>query len=310
MTIVTNDLIFSDILDVQAFAEVAKRSSFTEAAKRLREPRATISRRIARLEQRAGIRLFQRTTRSVQITPAGELLLQHASRILDEIDGARLSLENLSATPSGPIVISAPIILGQALLGSIIDGFMKGHPDCTPELVLTNQRIGLVEEGVDVAFRVGFLNDSALVAKRLGQVEAALYVSSANAFKDKWEASNPSTISGSEILVLGDSGSKYDPMHLVNEVDEVAQVSLAPKLFSTDPQILLPAVLAGRGIAVLPTFVAGPYVRQGKLKRVLSNWAVRRSDVHILLPSSKLMRPAVRSFVDFAATQMRRILQN
>nr|WP_298337735.1 LysR substrate-binding domain-containing protein [uncultured Erythrobacter sp.] len=298
------------MLDVKAFVEVATRSSFVKASRRLRMPRATVSRRVARLEERVGVRLFQRTTRSVQITSAGELLLQHASRILHELDGAQLSLEKLSETPSGPVVISAPIILGQALLGQIIDEFVTSHPNCTPELTLTNQKVGLVTEGIDVAFRVGPLTDSALIAKRMGQVEAALYVSSDRAFRDEWQAIEPSSLAGANILVLGNRVAEINPMKLVNEKNEVASVTFEPKLFSTDPQILLPPALSGRGIAVLPTFVAAPFVRQGKLKRVLKNWAVRRSDVHILLPSAKLMRPGVRSFIEIATNQMRLALQS
>lgn len=306
MTVVQSAPIFDDLLDVRAFVEVAANHSFSKAARRLGEPRATISRRITRLEDRARMRLFERTTRSVQITDAGTLLLEHARRMLEEMEGARTSLERLSAAPSGRLRITAPIILGQALLTPIIVDFMDRFPECRPSLSLINAPLDLVADGYDAAFRVGPLGDSSMIARRLGRVEAALYAAPQLGVA----AAVPADLEGLPVLQLGMEEVASSSLTLTDRDGATSATPVETRLQSSDPGALLGAALCGCGIAVLPTFTAAPHAREGTLARVLPDYAVRRSDVHVLIPSRRHLRPAVRAFVDFAAGRMSMLLDS
>ncbi|MEO1223019.1 MAG: LysR substrate-binding domain-containing protein [Pseudomonadota bacterium] len=306
MTVVSNAPIFDDLRDVRAFVEVAAQASFSRAAKQLGEPRATVSRRIARLEDRAGVRLFERTTRTVQITQPGEMLLQHAQRILDEIEGARVAVETLAAEPSGRLRITAPIIFGQAVLGPVIAAFVRRYPQATLFLDLTNQRVDLVESGFDVAFRLGPLSSSTLIATRLTQVEAALYCSPAGGLDRYLHAEAPADIEDASLLRLGMIDQNVDWLSLTDRNGHSTTVRVRTRLISSEPRTLLDSARAGLGLAILPTFVGDPLVASGDLGRILPNWAASRSDVYLVTPSARHMRPVVRAFLDFAVARIGR----
>lgn len=304
MTDVANAPIFTDLLDIHAFVEVAANESFAKAARRLNEPRATISRRITRLEDRARTRLFERTTRSVQITTAGALLLQHAQRMLEEQEAARISLEQLVATPSGSIRMTAPVILGQTLLGPILSDFIRRFPECTPFLILSNSSFDLVADGYDLAIRVGSLSDSSMIARRLGSVEAALYASP----KLNLDIQDPKALEGLPLLKLGGDASANPMLTIRNKNGDSETIRTVLKLQSTEPHTLLDAALSGQGAAILPTFIGAEHVRQGTLIRILPDYATNRPDVHILTTSRRYVRPAVRAFVEFAAAHLTKAL--
>lgn len=309
MTVVSNGPIFDDLLDVRAFVEVASQASFSRAAERLNQPRATVSRRITRLEDRVGLRLFERTTRSVQITPPGKLLLEHAQRIVDEMAGARLSIEALTATPSGRLRITAPFILGRALLGPIIEEFIRLYPDCTPFLDLTNRRVDLVEDGFDVAIRLGPLPSSTLIVKRVGQVEAALYVSSDLGVNGYAGAKAPVDLKGAPVLRLDGTDENAEMLVLTSKEGATETIRVRPKMISSEPTTLLSATRSGQGLGMLPTFTGGPLVVSRDLRRLLPNWAARRNDVFLVTPSNRHIRPAVRAFLDFASERIGRVLE-
>lgn len=307
MIIDLNATIFKDFLDVRAFVEVAVNASFSKSAKRLGEPRATVSRRIARLEEQVGTRLLERTTRQVQLTPAGRLLLGYAERILEEMSGAKRSLEALTGSPSGRIRITAPYILGQALLGKVIVRFLTKFPATLPFLDLSRKRIDLVEEGYDVAVRLGPLPSSSLVAKRIGTVEAAFYATPGVAV-EYGPLDHPHQFEDKPMLSLCGTDEEAPLQGFLGMDGQNLKVRVRPVLISTEPNTVLEATLSGLGLGLLPTFMAEPLVAQGALQRLLPDWAARRNEVYLVTPSNRLIRPAVKAFLAFAAAELGRLL--
>lgn len=163
--------------DMLTFLAVAEAGSFTKAADVLATPKSNISRKISRLESELNTRLLERTTRSINLTEAGRLYLQHCLRIQEEMEGAKLSLERLTTKPSGTIRICTTVTIGQNLLAPLFIEFQKQYPDVKLDIHLTNRRVDLIEEGFDLAFRVGELEDSTLISKRLCSLSLSLFAS-------------------------------------------------------------------------------------------------------------------------------------
>src|SRR5215470_6114891 len=166
-----------DLNDIVVFARVVEAGSFTAAARLLGMPKTTVSRRIAALEREVGVRLLQRTTRSLSITDAGRLYYRQGSQALRTIEDANLQLAEARAEPSGTIRISAPVGFGAYFLNEAVFEFLAANPKTRVELQLTDDQLNLVENGIDLAFRTGVLADSTLVARKLGSTHRILCAS-------------------------------------------------------------------------------------------------------------------------------------
>jgi DNA-binding transcriptional LysR family regulator len=163
-----------DLNDIVVFARVVEAGSFTAAARLLGMPKTTVSRRIAALEREVGVRLLQRTTRSLNMTDAGRLYYEQSSQALRTIEDANLRLAEARAEPSGTIRISAPVGFGGYFLTSTVFDFLAAHPKTKVELRLTDDILNLVGNGIDLAFRTGVLSDSTLIARKLGSTHRIL----------------------------------------------------------------------------------------------------------------------------------------
>src|SRR5918995_2106794 len=166
-----------DLNDILIFARVVEAGSFTAAARLLGMPKATVSRRIVALEREVGVRLIQRTTRSLNVTDAGRLYYEQSSQALRTIEEANLRLAEARAEPSGTIRISAPVGFGDSFLTGAVFDFLGEHPKTKVELCLTDDQLNLVESGIDLAFRTGILPDSTLIARKLGSTHRILCAS-------------------------------------------------------------------------------------------------------------------------------------
>ena len=166
-----------DLNDIMIFARVIEAGSFTAAARLLGMPKTTVSRRIAALERELGVRLLQRTTRSLNLTASGRLYYEESSQALRTIEGANQRLAEARAEPAGTIRISAPVGFGGHFLQDAIFEFLSTYPKTSVELRLTDDRLNLVESGIDLAFRTGVLEDSTLIARKLGSTHRLLCAS-------------------------------------------------------------------------------------------------------------------------------------
>ncbi len=289
-----NEMIIEDLVDARILVELHKKLSFAEAAKALAIPPATVSRRLMRMEDRAGLRLFERTTRMVRPTEAGVLAVNHAERMVAEVDAVERSLSSMRDAPVGTVRITTPSIFGQALLGPIVSAFLDTYADCDLQIDLSDTHTNIVEDGYDAAIRVGPIVDESLVARNLGSVRAALYRRSGAPQVDVENLEQQS-------VALLHRGMKAEPsLQLVSQDGEKRLLTVKPRLVCMNPWLLRDAALSSDVVTVLPELIAAQEVKNGRLFRVATGWFARQVPVNLVYQPQRLMRPAVRAFIDTA----------
>lgn len=289
-----------DLNEMAIFVHVIKAGSFTKAAKNLGLPKSTVSRKITQLEERLGVRLIQRTTRSLRLTDTGSAYFAHCEPILSEIEEANIAVTQMQNTPSGLLRITAPVLFGSTVLSTLIAEYMELHPQITVDLVLSDQNLDLIQDGIDMAFRVGQLEDSSHIGRHLGDVRAMLCASPD--YLDKQTApTHPDQLQEHMLL----TAHQRKQWQMTNADNEEASVSVKPRLTVNDIASLYTLTLAGAGISLLPMIIAAPAVRAGNLVTVLPDWSFDSAPIHALYPSNRHLSTKVRSFVDFIIESMR-----
>ena len=167
----------NDLNDMAVFAKVVETGGFTMAGEAIDMPKSNVSRRVSRLEERLGVRLLERTTRKIRMTELGEIYYTHCRRIIEEAEHADARVSQALEIPRGQLRVSASVTVGQNIISPVLGQFVKEYPEVKVQMTLANRRVDLVEEGFDIAVRVGQLEDSSLVARLLGKSELALFAS-------------------------------------------------------------------------------------------------------------------------------------
>lgn len=291
-------MIIEDVADARILVELHNRLSFVEAARALGIPAATVSRRLMRMEDRAGLRLFDRTTRSVNPTEAGVLAVNHADRMISEVEAVEFSLSSMRDVPVGTVRITTPSIFGQALLGPIVTKFLEEYTDCNLQIDLSDAHTNLVEEGYDAAIRIGPVIDESLIARPVGEARAALYRRS--------DAAVPTLDSLQDApFALLHRGERPEPsLQLVSDNGEKRLLTVQPRLVCMNPWLIRDAALSTDVVAVLPELIAAHERWNGRLKRVAPGWFARHVPVNVVYQSQRLMRPAVRAFIEVSTEQI------
>ncbi len=289
-----------DLNEMAIFVHVVKAGSFTKAAKNLSLPKSTVSRKITQLEERLGVRLIQRTTRSLRLTDTGSSYFGYCERILNEIEEANIAVTQMQNTPSGLLRITAPVLFGSTVLSGLIAEYMEMHPQVTVDLVLSDQNLDLIQDGIDMAFRVGQLEDSSLIGRHLGDVRAMLCASPE--YLEKHAApTHPDHLQEHSQL----TAQQWKQWQMIGPDEEEVTVTVKPRLTVNDFASLYTLTLAGAGISLLPMIIAAPAVRSGNLVTVLPDWSFDSAPIHALYPSNRHLSTKVRSFVDFIIESMR-----
>jgi len=279
--------------DLRFFVRVVEANSFTAAAERLGTQKSTLSRRISQLEDSLGIRLLQRTTRKLSLTPDGEELYERCRPLIEELENARHLLSAAQPEPQGRLKITMPTELALAMLDDILASFLEQYPRIQLEVELTSRVIDLIEEGIDVAIRVGPLQDSSLVARPVAQVARGLYAAPDYLARGA-PLHSPADLGRHRFLGLL---HRSDPLSFDNWEPEVpAQTSVPLRTNS----LHFMCYMAGRGfgIARLPRFYAEPLVEAGKLTPVLAGYPVPSIALNALYPSRRHLNPRTRLFLD------------
>jgi len=289
-----------DLNELAVFTYVVEHGGFTAAAEATQLPKSNISRRIASLEERLGVRLLERTTRKVHVTEIGDIYYRHCRRMLDEADDADLYVEQAMEIPRGTLRVSATVNVGQHLLAPMAAEFMALYPEVQFELVWTNRLIDVIDEGFDLTIRIGALQDSSLVARRLGQWRLFLYAS-AEYLKARGTPQNPEDLQDHDCLVMSDMRASNQWMLSKGGITE--QVVLTPRASVNDFDTLRRMVADGGGIAILPNYMHfGDY--HSRLVRVLDDWTGRLTELHAIFPSHRGATPKVRAFLDFLIVRL------
>ena len=289
-----------DLNELAVFTYVVEHGGFTAAAEATQLPKSNISRRIASLEERLGVRLLERTTRKVHVTEIGDIYYRHCRRMLDEADDADLYVEQAMEIPRGTLRVSATVNVGQHLLAPMAAEFMSQYPEVQFELIWTNRLIDVIDEGFDLTIRIGALQDSSLVARRLGQWRLFLYAS-AEYLKVRGTPQNPEDLQDHDCLVMSDMRASNQWMLSKGGITE--QVVLTPRASVNDFDTLRRMVADGGGIAILPNYMHfGDY--HSRLVRVLDDWTGRLTELHAVFPSHRGATPKVRAFLDFLIVRL------
>lgn len=293
-----------DLNDMLVFARVVRDASFSAAANSLGVPRSNVSRRVARLERDLGARLLERTTRRLHLTEAGELYYPHCRRIEEEAENAEISVQELLETPRGLLRVTASVTTGQQLIAPHLAEFISLYPDVKLDLELTNRRVDLIEEGFDVALRVGKLEPSSLIARYLGPLRSFIYASPGY-LQQHGHPRDPGELARHRCLTMSDSPA-FRQWQLVGKDGKERAVEVAPIGSANDLDALRMAVLGGAGLAVLPSYMCAADEASGRLVRVIPDWSPAPGDCHLVYPSRRGATPKMRAFVDFIVERVGR----
>jgi DNA-binding transcriptional LysR family regulator len=290
-----------DLNDIVVFARVVEAGSFTAAARLTGMPKTTVSRRVAALEREVGVRLVQRTTRSLTMTDAGRLYYEQSSQALRTIEDANLRLAEARAEPAGTIRISAPVGFAGHFLTSAVFDFLAAYPKTKVELHLTDDTLNLVGNRIDLAFRTGILADSTLIARKLGSAHRIL-CASPDYIARRGVPVAPADLARHHCVIAGPSiGSAHWVLDGPRGHETVA---VSGRFAANEMQVVVAAAIAGYGIAQLPYQGAEAHIGDGRLRRVLGDYTTPVGGLYAVYPSSRHVSPLVKAFIELAAEQL------
>ncbi len=287
-----------DLNDLYYFAHVVEAGGFSAASRRLGIPKSRLSRRVAELEARLDARLLHRTTRKLTLTDVGERYYRHCAAMLVEAEAAEEAVAAVSAAPRGRLRVSTPVALAQTMLVRVLPEFMATYPEVRLDMLLTNRRVDLVEEGVDVALRVRAEGDEdpALIARRLAPAGAILVA--APSLLSARGASKPEDFAGLPILGATEADRRVH-WRLRGPDGAACELDFEPVLAADDFALRKAAAQRGLGVTMLPEFYCDDALADGSLIRVLPAWAFEPGVLQAAWPHRRGLLPAVRAFIDF-----------
>ncbi len=292
-----------DLNDLYYFAQVVEHGGFAAAGRALNMPKSKLSRRIALLEERLGVRLLQRSPRHFSVTELGQEYQRHCQAMLVEAQAAREAIERTRSQPQGLVRMSCPTTLLQYRVADLLSRFMLEYPKVQVQLEATNRRVDVLGEGLDLALRVRFppLESSDLVMRVLADSPQRL-VASPEFMQGRELPLLPADLSGLPSL---DWGPPREHSWCLEGPDgATAEVRHRPRLISDDMSALRRAALYGVGVVQLPCMVVERDLAAGRLLDIIPHWAPRGGVVHAVFPSRRGLLPSVRSLIDFLAEQM------
>ncbi len=293
-----------DLNDLYFFAMVVEHGGFSAAARALNLPKSRLSKRIAGLEERLGVRLLQRTTRRFAVTDIGERFYRHCRAVLEEARAAQEAVDELRAEPRGIVRVSCPISLAQTVLAYLLPDFLERYPKVQVRLLSSDRRVDVVGEGYDVAIRVRIRldTDAALVLRDFGR-SSVLPVAAPALLAAHGRPHRPEDLSALPALSLLERDGAHE-WELIGPDQERVRVEIQPRLVCGDFNVMLEAARRGIGVALLPEFVCAPAVVRGELEVLLPEWSAPQGVMHFVYPSRRGLLPAVRAFVEFLAERL------
>jgi DNA-binding transcriptional LysR family regulator len=280
---------------MQAFVAVADLKGFAPAARKLGLAPSGVTRLIAALEERLGARLLQRTTRSVTLTDVGARYLERVRRILADVEEAEGSAQDQRARPSGRLVVSAPIGFGRLHVSPVMSAYLKHNPEVSGELRLSDRVINLVEDGVDLAVRIGHLPDSSLVARHVGEMRRIVVASKAY-LSQRGEPRTPEAIASHDTIQFGATAASPD-WRFVEDGREI-RVACTPRFATNSADAAIRYAEQGGGLTRVMAYQAAEAIKAGRLQIVLAKFEQPALPIHIVYPTSRLLSAKVRTFID------------
>jgi len=284
--------------DLNLFVRVAELGSLSAAGRDLRLSPAVVSSRIQRLENQLGLRLLNRTTRQVNVTPDGETFYEHSLQILRAIESAEDSVSARRKRPAGALKVSAPTAFSRLHIAPHIPEFLQRFPEIQFQLIASDRFTSFIDEKVDVAIRIAEMKDSTFIVRRLARNQRVLCASPAYIAAQP-PVTSPQDLSQHNCLLLRFPGSRQFEWQLVGPNDEVTSPNVSGNMDSDNGEILTEWCLSGYGIALKSLWEISPYLKSGQLQVILPDCQPISHTVHALYPHARFLPPRVRAFIDF-----------
>lgn len=296
--------VLQDLNDLYFFAAVVEHGGFSAAGRALGVPKSRLSKRVAQLEERLGVRLLQRTTRRFVVTEVGERFYAHCRAVLEEARAAQEAVDELRAEPRGVVRLSCPVSLAQTALAQVLPDFLMHYPKLQVRVLASNRRVDLIGEGFDLAIRVRSKldTDANLILRSFGQARI-LPVASPALLAEQGRPGHPDELARFPALSMQEHEGPLT-WELLDGTGKRVNVEVQPRLVCGDFALLLEATRRGTGVAMLPESVCAAAVAQGELEVLLPDWSVPEGTMHFVYPSRRGMLPGVRALVDFLAERL------
>ena len=282
---------------VVEFVAVAEAHSFTAAAKRIGISTAQVSRQVSALEERLATKLLYRTTRKVSVTDAGQVYYQHCRQVLDGLKEAELAMNNLQSTPTGKLKVTAPVTYGERSIAPLLNNFVAKYPELNVQLHLTNQLINLVDEGYDLAIRLGKLEDSTMIAQRLSS-------------RTHYVCASPDYLARFGVPHSLSELSKHNclqgtlPYWRFQEAGKVNNIEVNGNIRCNSGRALVDAALKGLGIVQLPDYYVLGSIESGQLISLLEQHRESNEGVWALYPHNRHLSPKIRLLIDYLGEEL------
>ena len=285
-----------DLQRMAIFARVVDDKSFSAAARSLNLSKSVVSKQVTQLEKSVGARLLNRTTRALSLTEAGAVFYEHCSRIVEELEEAKLAVGRLHSEPRGLLRISAPVAFGRLHIATALPPFLAAYPDVRIDMVTTDRFVDLAEEGYDVVVRIVSQPAPNCVARRLAPVNRKMVATPAY-FERYGVPQKPSDLENHNCLTYT-YFNPQDPWKLRGPDGDIS-VRASGNLRVNDDDVLSEAVMHGLGLALLPTFIIGKALQAGRLRSVLSEYIPLERHIYAVYLPNRFVSAKVRAFIDF-----------
>jgi DNA-binding transcriptional LysR family regulator len=288
---------------MEIFVSVAEAGSFSAAAKRMNVGQPAISKSVAQLEERLGVRLILRSTRGLTMTDAGQRFYEHAKRAIQEADDAEQVVRHASDSLSGKLRVSAAVTFACLHVLPSLDAFLSRHPKLEIDLKLDDRIIDLLEEGMDVALRMGALTDSSMTARRIGR-SPRLVVGTPDYFSRAGVPTTPAELDRHQAIVYSQGGGGETWTFRQNDSD--VDVTVSGRVRVSAAEGMRTAVLNGMGLAIASRWMFSPELASGEVEAVLTDWTLPAVDLWAVFPSGRLVTAKARAFVEFVEEALAR----
>jgi DNA-binding transcriptional LysR family regulator len=287
------------IYSVAVFAEVAERGSFSGAAKHLNRSAAAVTRAVAELETRLGVRLLNRTTRAVSVTEAGQRFLVGARRVLADLAEIEQGAAGQGQAPRGELRITAPIVFGRRHVLPLVTDFLAQYPEVSVRLALLDRPVDLVEDGLDIAVRIGTLADTSAIAVRVGELRR-IAVASPGYLKRRGRPKSPADLAGHDVIAFAGI-DRVERWRFANGVE----ARIKPRLIVNTAEAAIDAAVAGFGITRVLSYQAVDALADNSLVRLLREQEAGATPVHVVYPEGRHPPPKLRAFLDTIVPRLR-----
>lgn len=281
---------------MRTYAAVVATGSFTQAAERLGISKALASKYVGQLEEHLGVRLLNRTTRKLNVTEVGQAYYQRCRLLLDELDELESAVRQQQESPQGQLRVAAPLIFGESYLTRTVADYLKAQPGVSVELVLADRFVNIVDEGFDLAVRIGRLADSSMIARRLAPLRVVL-CASPEYLKVAGVPANPEELAAHDCII--DTNVEEPEQWAFNKEGESLRVKIGGRFRVNSAQAVREMLLSGGGIGLCPRYVVAEDLRTGRLHTLLPEYEATEYGIYAVYSHHRYLAAKVRTFVDF-----------